>query len=107
MGDYTIAWLVIAVFAVGGGAATWQLGRGIASFAYRAALVAGVVAFFVAPTPVPQAPDVWAPAFVVAVFELLFQIDGAPTAALISLGSAVLGTVLLCVVTGFVLNRRS
>ena len=81
MSAYTIAWLVISIAALGGAASMYFWLRGLSPIV-KSVLIAAVLAFFLLPAPVPGYAGHVAPAFVVAVFELLFQTDGKPGVSL-------------------------
>lgn len=93
MSGYALAWAVIGIMGLGGGWVVWKLGQGMRSRSLRWSLVALSLAFFLLPAPIPNVADGIAPAFVVAVFELLFQIDGQPGRSVVTLvvGLAVIG----------------
>ncbi len=82
MSGYEIAWVVVAVAGVLCIAATGMLLRhSVRPLLLFPALTLLAAVLFV-PAPHPGAEGVWAPAFLVALFEGLFQMDGNPTAAL-------------------------
>lgn len=85
MQNYTVAWTVVVLMAAGGGLALWLLLRSWPSLSLRLGIVVAVVCFFVTPTAVPRFEGTWAPAFVVAIFESFFQIEGEPVVAVLSL----------------------
>ena len=105
MDGYSIAWWVIAGSGVIGGIAVFRLLRMIRRGLVRWLGMAVALAFFCTPAPVPEYPGQWAPAFVVAIFEALFQTDGSPVQSIrilvLVLGVVTLSTVLLY----FVLQR--
>ena len=81
MSGYSIAWLLIILCTAGG-----LIGLALLSHRYswnftKVLMLAGLVAFFVRPAPVPGYDGHLAPAFVVMIFEALFQTDGAPAAS--------------------------
>ena len=82
MGAYTTAWIVILGAAAGGGGVLYWLLRNLSNSLIRKVIVAIAVAFFIVPAPLPEYPEQLAPAFVVCIFEALFQIDGSPGASL-------------------------
>lgn len=84
---YSLPWLVIAAAALIGalclnnllakiGGNVSVLGRSL-----RWAVVITVAAAFTLPAPVPGADGVYAPAFIVLLFETVFQAQGAPESA--------------------------
>ena len=106
MDGYQLAWIIVVSAAVLGALCFWFLLRPVASKTIKILLITAAVLFFVTPAQVPQAPEVLAPAFVVAAFEAWFQIDGKPVAALLSLGIAIAVGVLLAAVACFLIQRR-
>ena len=86
MSGYGWAWLIVVAMGLVGGLATYSLLRPLRR-TLRWWLTALVVAFFLAPAAIPKF-DGYAPAFIVFVFEALFQTEGEPAAALIALLSA-------------------
>lgn len=82
MGAYSIAWMVILGAAACGAALLYWLLRKRSNSMIRNLIITLSVVFFVVPAPVPDYPEQLAPAFVVCIFEVLFQIDGAPAASL-------------------------
>ena len=106
MTDYSLAWTIISVAALGGAISTWFLLRSLSSLALKAGLIAALLGLFLAPTQVPQAPEVLAPAFVVVVFEAFFQIDGTPMPALMSLMATTIAAVVIALVAVFIWQRK-
>lgn len=92
MSGYVLAWCVVAIFGIAGLFGAERLMRGLA-WSLRAPLLGGLFVFFVAPAPVPRYAGEYAPAFVVAIFEFLFQIDGQPQTAA---GILLIGIVIAC-----------
>ncbi len=106
MDGYVLAWLVIVVAAAAGALSLWFFAARWIAAPVRLWLVVFALAFFLLPAPIPQVPGGWAPAFVIAIFELLFQIDGQPQQSLVILGVG-LGTVaVLCVLSLYRRSRR-
>ena len=97
MGNYGEAWVLVVAMAIGGGTALWFLLRTMSSLVHKSALVAATVLIFVTPASVPRFEDAIAPAFIVAIFEGFFQIDGSPRGALVALGLSLSIGVLLTV----------
>ena len=89
---YGLAWLVV----FGAGLATlafwFLLTRPVPWFWLRTTLRCVVAGWLLLPAPVPNYPGQYAPAFVVALFELVFQKEGQPAQALQIL---LLGTVII------------
>jgi hypothetical protein len=95
---YTIAWLVAAGAAVLGTAMLVVLTRKIGSDGLRRALRWLPPLLLLVPVGVPGYEGHYAPAFVVAIFEFLFQTDGRPMAAtrvlLLALAMGLIGILL-------------
>ncbi len=102
---YAIAWLVIAVSAVAGGALLAHVLRPLGKPLLRALLVSMAITFFAVPAPVPGFAEQLAPAFVVCIFEFFFQIDGSPQVSLRILGVALSLAGLLTCLGWFLLSR--
>ena len=100
MSNYDLAWIVVVVFAVLGAIGLYRLASNI-PLGFRIPLVTTVVALFTLPAPVPRFEGEFAPAFIVFVFELLFQIDGQPNFAG---GVLVVGGVVTLVVSFIVMK---
>lgn len=81
MSGYSIAWLLIVLCTAGGLVGLALLSRRFAWNWTKVLMLAGLVAFFVTPAPVPGYDGHLAPAFVVMIFEALFQTDGVPAAS--------------------------
>ena len=93
--SYTIAWLVILGAGLAGTGFLFLLTRGIRAPSIRWVLRVLPLVLMVVPAPVPNYDGQLAPAFVVLIFESLFQSDGEPfTAAMILLGAALAGIAL-------------
>ena len=56
--------------------------RSVAGRSLRLSIVAVIFVAFTLPAAVPSAPDVYAPAFIVLLFETSFQSQGDPTNAI-------------------------
>ena len=85
---YPIAWLAIGI---AGTIGAWCLNdilrriggnRSVVGRSLRLATVAVTFVTFTLPVVVPSAPDVYAPAFIVLLFETSFQSQGDPTNAI-------------------------
>lgn len=81
MNDYQWAWIVVGVTT-----ALLLLGlnracRGWPLPGFRQLLSALLAVWLLAPAPVPESPEHFAPAFVVLLFESLFQLQGSPEVA--------------------------
>ena len=86
--NYTMPWLIVGVAAVLGALCLNHLlaklggKRNLYVRSLRWAFVVTVLAAFTIPAPVPNAQAVFAPAFIVLIFEAAFQAQGAPEEAL-------------------------
>ncbi len=82
MNGVAAAWFLAIVSTLLAGMGIWvltgRLGRGF----LRSWLLCLIVALALMPSPVPGFEGSWAPAYVVALFEALFQLDGEPLQAL-------------------------
>ena len=85
---YLTAWLAIGI---AGFIGAWCLNallrriggtRSVAGRSLRLSIVAVIFVAFTLPALVPSAPDVYAPAFIVLLFETSFQTAGDPTNAI-------------------------
>ena len=93
--NYGVAWLVIAAAGVLGSGFLFYLTHGMraASLKWIIRVLPGLL--MMVPAPVPNFPGELAPAFVVLIFESLFQASGEPgTSALILLATGLLGLAL-------------
>jgi hypothetical protein len=97
--DYLPAWIIIAVMAIVGSVCLVFLTRPMASSWFRTLLRVLPGMLLVAPAPVPGYPGVFAPAFVVLVFEGLFQSGGNALGAASILGATAILVTLIVVVT--------
>ena len=79
---YSIAWWVIIVTALVGAGTFYYLLRNVGKPLLRILAVTLTTAFFLVPAPVPGYTGQLAPAFVVSLFELLFQTEGQPDVSL-------------------------
>jgi len=101
--SYTIAWLVIAAAGLLGSGFLFLLTRNVRGPAFRWILRVLPPVLMVAPAPVPNYDGQLAPAFVVLIFEGLFQTEGEPgIAAMILLAAALAGMAL-----GLLLGRMA
>jgi len=92
---YDWAWVVIGAAALLGWLALMRLTRPLGGSPVRWLLQGLVLLWFVLPAPVPGHPGQWAPAFVVLVFESIFQSGGQPVPAALILLTGSLVTVAL------------
>jgi hypothetical protein len=79
---YSIAWWVILVAALLGAAIFYYLLKNVGKSLLRILAVTLTLVFFLVPAPVPGYAGHFAPAFVVCVFEALFQTEGDPALSL-------------------------
>ncbi len=77
-----LAWALAAAAALLAFAGVCALTRRLRPSLLRSWLRTLVLALMLTPAPVPGFPGNFAPAYVVALFEALFQIEGAPQPAL-------------------------
>ena len=105
MSAYGWAWLLVIVMAAVGGLSTFKLLRPVNSLTVRLSLTAVVIAVFITPTSIPKF-DGYAPAFIVFLFEALFQAEGEPAGALIALLAGVSIAAVASLVVGYLLGRR-
>ncbi len=106
MTGYQIAWSIIAVAGLGGALALWQLLKRVRWGLLPWLAITVSLTFFLVPVPVPNFPHQLAPAFVVAIFEMFFQIDGQPQASLRVLGLSLGAVALVTVFVYFFAQRR-
>lgn len=100
MSPYEIAWLVAGVAGLLGTLAMVFWTRHLASGWLRHCLCVLPVLLLLVPTRIPDFPGNYAPAFVVAIFEALFQVDGQPVAAARMLLLALVVGLLIVLVLG-------
>lgn len=93
--------------AVGGGTTLWFLLKSWRSVVLKSVLVAAAVLFFITPAGVPRFEDTFAPVFIIALFELFFQIDGSPRGALVILGLSLFLGVLLTAAVAWKFRTKS
>ena len=101
-----IAWAVIAAAALLAFAGVCALTRRLRPGFLRAWLRLLSLVLMVTPAPVPDFPGNFAPAYVVGLFEALFQIDGAPQQALKLLAAAGLAAVAPAALWSWLGRRR-
>ena len=101
--SYNIAWLVILMAGLLGSAFLYFMTRGIRSGALRWIIRVVPLLLMVAPAPVPNYPGQLAPAFVVLIFESLFQRSGEPATS----GLILLATLLLAIAVGLLIGRMA
>lgn len=95
--DYPLVWIVIVVAGLAGTAGLVLLTRGMKAGLLRSMLRWLPPIVLMVPSPVPGYSGSYAPAFVVAIFESLFQADGSALTAALILLLAFLAGVVLCV----------
>ncbi len=76
--QYLNAWIVVSLAAGVGSIGLFFLTRGFSSRWLRLLVRLLIPVWLVLPAPVPQFPGSYAPAFLIALFEGLFQVDGQP-----------------------------
>ena len=96
-----MAWLVIAMAGLLGSAGLFYLTRGIGNASLRWIFRVTPLLLMVAPAPVPNYDGQLAPAFVVLIFESLFQSEGEPVISALIL----LAAMLIAVAVGLLLGR--
>jgi hypothetical protein len=89
-GPYLWAWVIVVVAAPLSMYAFLRGTRGLGLAGLRHALAWLIGLWLLLPAPVPGFPDNYAPAFLVFLFESLFQNDGKPRAAGIILAAGAL-----------------
>ena len=106
MGDL-IAWTIVVVAAAIGTLGLFYLTREFTNPGLRLLTRLLVPVWLLLPAPVPGFPGSYAPAFLIAIFEALFQVDGRPGQSLRLLVLA--STVVILGVVGWrlVLHRRT
>lgn len=82
MGPYSIAWLVAGGAGLIGTVTMVFWTRHLSIGWLRRSLCVLPILLLLVPAAIPGYPGTYAPAFVVAIFEALFQTDGQPLAAL-------------------------
>ena len=99
--SYTMAWLVIVTAGLLGSLGLFFMTRRIGNPSLRWILRVTPLLLMVAPAPVPNYDGQLAPAFVVLIFESLFQSDGEPVTS----GLILLAAALLAMAAGLLLGR--
>jgi hypothetical protein len=102
---YTIAWLVVFIMTGLGSIVLFRLISNIGNNLVRVLIVALTATVLFVPAPVPGYDDQLAPAFIVYLFEAMFQLDGNPQTSLRILLFS-LSLVAVLVVLGFWVYRR-
>ena len=101
----TIGWLVVALAAVGVAVSIYGFFR---NSRFRGALVFSLVvllSLLLVPAPVPGYPGNLAPAFLVVLFESLFQAEGKPLVALRLLGIGLIVGIVLASAMAWISSR--
>ncbi len=99
--NYTLAWLVVAAAGVTGSLGLYFLTRSWRPGRLRSIIRITPLLLLVVPAPVPNYDGQMAPAFIVLLFESLFQGNGQPLAA----GLILLAALALGVLGGLFLGR--
>jgi len=111
MSAFEIAWSIILVSGLVAAfvLSTWLRSR--SRPLVRRLIVAFALTFFVVPAPVPNYPEQWAPAFMVLIFEVLFQTEGAPADSvqilLMSLTGVLVSTGLVHILLGRIKSKSN
>lgn len=102
--QYLNAWIVVVVAAGVGWIGLFFLTRGFSPHWLKLLVRILIPVWLVLPAPVPQFPGDYAPAFLIALFEGVFQVDGQPeqSVRLLLLASVVI----LAGVVGWRVYRR-
>ena len=106
MTSYDYAWIIIAIAALFGAFGLWKLCARTRFGLLPWLASALALTFFLTPITVPNYPEQMAPAFVVALFEMLFQANGEPQASLRLLGIS-LGVVSLLTLVVYFFAQKS
>ena len=104
--SYAGVWVVVVLLAGLSAAGWYMLMRSLASIYARALVPAAWLALMLVPAPVPGFAGNWAPAFVVVIFEGLFQAEGEPWLAFRLLLAGVCLAVAVASLTILILRRR-
>tara|TARA_B100000315_G_scaffold256417_1_gene302278 strand:- start:3882 stop:4214 length:333 start_codon:yes stop_codon:yes gene_type:complete len=93
--QYLLPWAIVMVAGLATVAGIYALTRPMASRFWKSLLRSLAVVVLMLPAPVPGFEGRFAPAFLVALFEGLFQPSGEPWPALKLLGAGVLAVVVI------------
>ena len=96
------AWMLMILAALLGVFGLHRLFADVRNRSFKAAVLGGVLAFLLVPSEIPSISGEYAPAFIVFIFELLFQTDGAPAVA----GGILLVAVVLGAGGAFLVSRK-
>ncbi|MEE2782704.1 MAG: hypothetical protein VYE04_05065 [Pseudomonadota bacterium] len=96
------AWMLMILAALLGVFGLHRLFADVCNRSFKAAVLGGVLAFLLVPSEIPSISGEYAPAFIVFIFELLFQTDGAPALA----GGILLVAVVLGAGGAFLVSRK-
>lgn len=107
MNPYGLAWVVAVVSVLLGLFALHRLTRGLHWPRTRTVLAVLLAVLLLVPAPVPGFEDRYAPAFVVFVFEWLFQQAGHPRTAGMILGAAAALALALLLLAGVFRRRKA
>lgn len=100
--NYTLAWLVVGSAGIVGSLGLYFLTRSWRPGRLRSIIRITPLLLLVVPAPVPNYDGQMAPAFIVLLFESLFQRNGAPLPA----GLILLAALALGVLAGLLIGRR-
>ncbi|MEM7097006.1 MAG: hypothetical protein AAF541_02015 [Pseudomonadota bacterium] len=103
--DYIYAWVVILGAAAVGAFGLWKICAKSRFGLLKWLASAVALAFFLTPVAVPNYPDQIAPAFVVAIFEILFQTNGEPQGSLRILGLSLTAVSLVTIIVYYLSQR--
>lgn len=104
--SYAGVWVVVVAMAGLSAGAWYMLMRSHASIYVRALVPAAWLALMLVPAPIPGFAGNWAPAFVVLIFEGLFQAEGEPWLAFRLLMAGMCLAVAVVSLTLLILRRR-
>ncbi|MBH80218.1 MAG: hypothetical protein CMQ49_06890 [Gammaproteobacteria bacterium] len=105
--SYLGVWAIVVVAGLLSAGALYGLLRPLVSGFVRALLIVLYLVVILLPAPVPEFAGSYAPAFVVLIFEGLFQADGNPGVALRILAAGVVLSNALLGLAFLILRRRA
>lgn len=104
--DYSMAWVIVVCAGLLALGFWFIITRSIGNRFLRTLLRCLAAVWMLLPAPVPDYPGQFAPAYVVALFEAVFQDNGAPEHALIILGGGSVFVFVLVVTWSIVTGLR-